>query len=142
MFLLQHNFFTDKKNKPLYLNYSKKTGKITPLRNTQNNETYIAQFRFVEDLLPLLNLIDIDEWTPLLEEELGSYSNVFNLEHNYLTSKDGSPLYLNIDKNNDKCKLHKGKRDNKYYKAEFTREEIDELAKKIPLDKFTKKGII
>lgn len=142
MFLLQHRFVTDKKNRPLYLNHSKKNGDNVPLRNTQNNEFYTAQFRFVEDLLPLLPKIDIDEWELILEEELGSYSYVFNLEHNYLKSKDGSPLYLNIDKNNDKCRLHKGKRDNKYYKAEFTKDELEKLGEKIPLDKFTPKGII
>lgn len=141
MFLLQHNFFTDKKNRPLYLNYSKKTGDIVPLRNTQNNEFYRARFRFVEDLIPLLALIDLEEWEPVPEEELGS-SSLFNLEHNYMKSKDGSPLYLNIDKKNGKYRAHKGKVDNKLYKAEFTKDEMKELGKKIPLDKFTPKGVI
>ena len=141
MSLFQHKHKKKKKNRPLYLNYSKKTGDIIPLRNTQNNDTYIAEFSFPNQFIPLLSLINIDEWLPLTREELGS-SYLFNLEHKYLKSKDGSTLYLNVDKKTGNYRANKSKTDNKVSRAEFTQEEIDKIKKEISLDSYIQKGVI
>lgn len=140
MFVFIHNFLTDDNGERLYLNYNKKDGNITALRNTNNNERYLVQLT-LEQMLLINNLIDINEWTLALYEELGTFSNLFNLKHKYIKSKTGTDQYFNITKNG-RTAIKGNKTNQENLKAEFTKEEIMRLKKLYNLDNFEVVGVI